>query len=441
MPNDARRSSQATSDTRRPRAAGVAGAYIFFAALYFVQSVGDPTSGLVAQPVRSLLRSWGESPAALGALMALLAVPWTIKPLFGLLSDFVPLFGSRRRNYLLLANGGAALSLLLLAFVPIAPGSLWLLFALLLPTTMAIALGDVIVDALMVEKGQPLGLTGRFQSIQWAAANAALLLTGVLGGYVAEERLQSVAFGLCGVLWVFAFAVAWRYAGDHEDAHLDAASLSETGAALLGVLRDKLFLAVCALLTLWSFNPVWGSVLYVHMTEDLGFSEQDFGNVTSAFFLGSLIGSVGYGIYCRSVRLSTLLHLSILAAVVSNAVYWQLGSMTSAYIVSLIAGAAYMTGTLIQLDLTARIIPATGCGDSVRYRHGAYQFCGIGVGSIRRMAVRGHESILRARDGVQSRGRGERRRGRELLVIGPFASSRRSSMVGLAGAEGVKSRG
>ena len=187
VPNDARRSSQATSHTRR-RAAGVAGAYIFFAALYFVQSVGDPTSGLVAQPVRSLLKSWGESPAALGALMALLAVPWTIKPIFGLLSDFVPLFGSRRRNYLLLANGGAALSLLLLAFVPIAPGSLWLLFALLLPTTMAIALGDVIVDALMVEKGQPLGLTGRFQSIQWAAANAALLLTGVLGGYVAEER-------------------------------------------------------------------------------------------------------------------------------------------------------------------------------------------------------------------------------------------------------------
>jgi hypothetical protein len=94
------------------------------------------------------------------------------------------------------------------------------------------------------------------------------------------------------------------------------------------------------------------------MTEGLGFSEQDFGNVTSAFFAGSLLGSVGYGFYCRSVRLSVLLHLSILAAVVSNAIYWQLSSLTSAYVVSVIAGAAYMTGTLIQLDLTARIIPA-----------------------------------------------------------------------------------
>jgi MFS family permease len=349
VPNDNR---------RRWQSAGLATAYTFFASLYFVQSVGDPTSGLIAQPVRSLLRQWGESPAALGALMALLALPWTLKPLFGLLSDFVPLFGSRRRSYLLLANGVAAASLLLLAFIPLSPGKSWLLFALLFPTTLGIALGDVIVDALMVEKGQPLGLTGRFQSIQWAAANAALLLTGVLGGYVAEQNLQSFAFALCAALWVFALAVTWVYARDDHPEHLDAASLRETGAALFGAFRDPLFLAVCALLTLWSFNPVWGSVLYLHMTEGLGFSEQSFGNVTSAFFAGSLLGSVGYGIYCRSVRLSTLLHLSILAAIVSNAVYWQLTSLTSAYVVSVIAGFAYMTGTLIQLDLTARIIPA-----------------------------------------------------------------------------------
>jgi len=35
-----------------------------------------------------------------------------------------------------------------------------------------------------------------------------------------------------------------------------------------------------------------------------------------------------------------------------------LSSLASAYVVSVIAGGAYMTGTLIQLDLTARIIPS-----------------------------------------------------------------------------------
>jgi MFS family permease len=347
-----------TGDRRPSQASGITGAYTFFATLYFIQSVGDPTSGLIAQPIRSLLRQWGESPASLAAIMALLAIPWSIKPAFGLLSDFVPLFGSRRRNYLLLANGMAVVSLLLLALAPLSPEYRWLLFALLLPTTVGIALGDVIVDALMVEKGQPLGLTGRLQSIQWAAANAALLLTGVLGGYIAETQLQSLAFATCAASWIVALAVSWRFVSKDREEHLNVASFSETGAALLGVLRDPLFLGICVLLTLWSFNPVWGSVLYLHMTEGLGFSEQSFGNVTSAFFAGSLVGSIGYGIFCRSVRLSALLHLSILAAIVSNAVYWQLSSLTSAYVVSVIAGAAYMTGTLIQLDLTARIIPA-----------------------------------------------------------------------------------
>src|SRR5262245_407710 len=347
-----------TDNGRGAQGSGIAGAYTFFAALYFVQSVGDPTSGLIAQPLRSLLRSWGESPASLAGLMALLALPWSIKPAFGLFSDFVPLFGSRRCNYFLLANGMAAVSLLLLVFVPLAPGNRWLLFALLLPTTVGIALGDVIVDALMVEKGQPLGLTGRFQSVQWAAANAALLLTGVIGGYIAETKIQSIAFAAFASQCISAVAVPWRLADKDLDEHLNAESFREVTAALLSVLRDPLFLAVCALLTLWSFNPVWGSVLYLHMTGELGFSEQSFGNVTSAFFAGSLIGSIGYGLYCRSVRLSTLLHLSFMAVIISIAIYWQLSSLTSAYVVSVISGAAYMTGTLIQLDLTARIIPA-----------------------------------------------------------------------------------
>src|SRR5262249_42076761 len=232
-----------TDDSRR-RGLGTAGVYTFFAAMYFFQSVGDPTSGLIAHPFRSLLRSWGESPASLAALMALLAIPWSIKPAFGLLSDFVPLLGSRRRNYLLLANGMAAVSLLLLVLVPLSPENRWLLFALFLPTTMGIALGDVIVDALMVEKGQPLGLTGRFQSIQWAAANAALLLTGVLGGYVAETKLQSLAFATCAALWMLALAVTWRIAREDRVEHLSAETFHETGAALLGVWRDPLFLAI-----------------------------------------------------------------------------------------------------------------------------------------------------------------------------------------------------
>src|SRR5574337_1845189 len=74
----------------------VTGLSAFFATMYFIQGVGDPTSGLIAQPVRALLKSWGDSPATIAAFMGLLALPWSLKPLFGLLSDLVPVFGSRQ---------------------------------------------------------------------------------------------------------------------------------------------------------------------------------------------------------------------------------------------------------------------------------------------------------------------------------------------------------
>ena len=69
----------------------VTGVGAFFATMYFIQGVGDPTSGLIAQPVRSLLKSWGDSPTTIAAFMGLLALPWSLKVLFGLLSDLVPL--------------------------------------------------------------------------------------------------------------------------------------------------------------------------------------------------------------------------------------------------------------------------------------------------------------------------------------------------------------
>jgi hypothetical protein len=49
------------------------------------------------------------------------------------------------RNYLLMANGVAALSLLLLALAPLSPENRWLLIGLCYQPLRQIALGDVIV--------------------------------------------------------------------------------------------------------------------------------------------------------------------------------------------------------------------------------------------------------------------------------------------------------
>jgi hypothetical protein len=49
-------------------------------------------------------------PAELSALTGLFTLPWTIKPIYGFLSDGLPLFGYRRRSYLIVCGLLGALS-------------------------------------------------------------------------------------------------------------------------------------------------------------------------------------------------------------------------------------------------------------------------------------------------------------------------------------------
>jgi predicted MFS family arabinose efflux permease len=127
--------------------------------------------------------------------------------------------------------------------------------------------------------------------------------------------------------------------------------------ALGAALRDPLILAVCAFLFLWSFQPFSPSVLYLYVTEEVGLSEQFYGYKMALLSSAAVVASIAYGFYCRRVRFMTLIHLSIAAGVACTTAYWFLRGPRSAVAVTLLVGFTYMTATLIQLDLTARVCP------------------------------------------------------------------------------------
>src|SRR5476651_653070 len=83
----------------------------FFAIVYTVEGIGQAKSGVVWQPLTHFLKEeYGWTPVQVSASLAVLDVPWVIKPLYGLVSDFLPLAGYRRRPYLLLASVAASVA-------------------------------------------------------------------------------------------------------------------------------------------------------------------------------------------------------------------------------------------------------------------------------------------------------------------------------------------
>src|ERR1700761_1531899 len=80
---------------------------IFFALVYVVEGVGQIV-GLISQPLNFYLKeAMGWTPVQVTAFITVFNLPWIIKPLYGLISDFVPLFGYRRKSYLILVNAAA----------------------------------------------------------------------------------------------------------------------------------------------------------------------------------------------------------------------------------------------------------------------------------------------------------------------------------------------
>src|SRR5580700_7169818 len=98
---------------------------LFFALVYVVEGLGQ-IGGLIAQPLNYYLKTaQGWTPVQIAAFVSLFNLPWIIKPLYGLISDFVPLFGYRRKSYLVLVNVAAIAGFLSVTQLA-APGNLFI---------------------------------------------------------------------------------------------------------------------------------------------------------------------------------------------------------------------------------------------------------------------------------------------------------------------------
>jgi Na+/melibiose symporter-like transporter len=355
--------------TYSPHDDRIVGLATLFAMLYFIQGISEPTEGLLAQPTRSLLRNWGYATDSVATFMAALAVPWSIKPVYGLLTDFVPLGGTRRRSWLLLTSLVTSVGLIALyAFAPPA-GFAWLLLAWLMVPAIGVAFSDVVVDALMVEEGQPRGLTGRLQSVQWAAIYAATILTGTLGGFLSQQKQQELGFLIAGLATAVSFLLVLIIVREPHRREASTtlgppkkASIRDALLALWRTVRHPGILAIGAFIFLWNFNPFSTTVLYMHMVKHMGFSEQFYGNTVSIQAVASVFASVAYGFYCRRLSVTQLINLSIVTGVLATIGYWALAGVWSARIISFAVGFVYMTALLVQLDLAARVCEIATAG-------------------------------------------------------------------------------
>lgn len=312
--------------------------------VYFSQGIG----GLAGQPLFFYLKETLGLPAStVMVLGSVTTIPWMVKPLYGWISDTFPLWGTRRKSYMIL---GGCLSAATAMFIGIIPTlSLVALYTVLTLDSLGGAIKDVAVDGIMVEEGQRLGLTGRIQAIQWGSLTLATVITGLAGGYIAEHFDYHLAFKLVAIFPLLVAGLAFFY--DERPARSP-----ERAPSLAGLLKDKqLLLAMLFLFLLW-FSPSFGVPVSFKMRDELHFSKIMMGFLGTLGGACSILGAVWYWKVGKQINLKKWLYISTIFSAVATFAYLYL-TPTSIVIYTVLFGIASMATQLIIMDFCARICP------------------------------------------------------------------------------------
>lgn len=75
--------------------------------------------------------------------------PWNLKPIYGMISDSIPIFGYHRIPYIIIAGMLGCLCFSLLSSLPLSP---LMAVLLLVGVNLSVASPDVMVDGLVAER-------------------------------------------------------------------------------------------------------------------------------------------------------------------------------------------------------------------------------------------------------------------------------------------------
>src|SRR4028118_1623103 len=219
--------------------------------VYFVQGI----LGLARLAVSFFLKDeLGLSPAQVAALMGIAALPWVIKPLFGFLSDGLPLFGYKRRPYLILSGLMGTAAWLGLATVV---DTAWAATCAILLSSLSVAVSDVIVDSLVVERarGESLSHSGSLQSLTWGTSAVGGLITAYLSGWLLQHFSTQTVFAITATFPLLVSAVAWLIVEEPVSARLDTSAVWNQIKQLRGAITQKAIWLPTALIFLWQATP------------------------------------------------------------------------------------------------------------------------------------------------------------------------------------------
>lgn len=237
-------------------------------------------------------------PAESQSLLTFMMVPWGIKPLYGIISDSLPLFGYHRKSYMMLCSTVGAIATLTLAVPDLITTPVGAVLVLML-NSLSTAVIDVVIDARVVEMSRldPKYGANDLQSVSWIS----MAVGGVLGSFLSGPATHNLGvrgvfcFAAIGPLTILIFSTLMHEAKTTVSKRHWKTSAKRQLRQLKGAIGTPV-IWMCAL---WVFlsgaiSPGYSQVFFYFSTDVLQFTPEFLGTVSAFGFIFLMVGTMLY---------------------------------------------------------------------------------------------------------------------------------------------------
>jgi predicted MFS family arabinose efflux permease len=307
-------------------------------------------------PLQNLLKNeLHVDRASNAAFFFWITLVWYFKPLFGIVTDAFPLFGSRRKSYMIIGATLATLSWAALYFTPHQYNKLlWACIAI----NLFMMCTSTVVGGYMVEVAQAASGSGRLTSVRSSVEQFSILVAGPAGGF-----LGSIAFGwtavACGsVMFLVVPGTVWFL---HEQRKkIDTQELLDNARKqLVKIANAGTMWAATGFMALFYCAPGVQTAVFYKQQNDLHLNTQGQGFLQLLSGAFGVLAAVLYGAFaCRRLTLRTLLLWCIGFGTAANLGYLFYSSVGHARIVESFNGFGYTLAEVAMMDLAVRATPS-----------------------------------------------------------------------------------
>jgi len=251
-------------------------------------------------------------PVQMSTIMGICTIPWMIKPLYGFISDSLPLFGYHRKPYIVISGilGCAAWLCLGTVVHTSTTATIMIVFS-----SLSVAISDVIVDSIVVERArnESEAKIGSLQSLCWGSSAIGALCTAYFSGLLLEFFTTRIVFLITALFPLIISSVAWLITEkpinkDHEKSDNTKHQLLKIRQAI----TQKTIWLPTLFIFIWHATPKTESAFFYFTTNELHFQPEFLGRIRLVTSFASLIGVWAFQRYFKNIPFRTMITSGIL---------------------------------------------------------------------------------------------------------------------------------